>query len=212
MRRADPALPLVLAAGAVGAGLLGTWVLDDAGISMAYALSLADGHGLLAQPGGSAAEGYSNPLWVLLLSAPLALFGAPVATAKALGAITWVATLLLWARVLGPASQGARVAGLALLALHPAVLVWAFSGMENGLTALLCVALVASWQQAGQGTRGAAGADLQRRGARRHVSSPAKLGRDFLVIPTIRKKKKNSTGTPRYLCLGPGITHAIVFP
>ncbi len=61
------------------------WEMDDAGISYAYARNLATGHGLVAQPGAEAVEGFTNLLWVVLLasvrwSAPIGLavglFGA----------------------------------------------------------------------------------------------------------------------------------------
>jgi hypothetical protein len=48
------------------------WIVDDAGISFAYARNLADGNGLVAQPGSAPVEGYSNFAWVVLL-APLFL-------------------------------------------------------------------------------------------------------------------------------------------
>ena len=45
--------------------LLGDWIIDDAGISFAYARNLAEGHGLVSQPGRVPVEGFSNFLWVL---------------------------------------------------------------------------------------------------------------------------------------------------
>src|SRR5262249_23988574 len=44
------------------ASVFGSWIVDDAAISWAYARSLATGHGLVAQPGVAPVEGYSNPL------------------------------------------------------------------------------------------------------------------------------------------------------
>ena len=48
---------------------LATWIVDDAGISYAYARSLATGHGLVSQPGSEPVEGFTNLAWVLRLSA-----------------------------------------------------------------------------------------------------------------------------------------------
>ena len=47
------------------ASLSWSWVIDDAGISLAYSRTLAAGEGLRAQPGAPPVEGFSNPLWVL---------------------------------------------------------------------------------------------------------------------------------------------------
>ena len=48
--------------------ILKTWIIDDAGISFAYSRSFANGDGLVAQPGAERVEGYSNFLWVLVLT------------------------------------------------------------------------------------------------------------------------------------------------
>ena len=44
------------------------WLIDDAGISFVYSRNLAQGHGLVSQPGMPPVEGYSNFLWVLLMA------------------------------------------------------------------------------------------------------------------------------------------------
>ena len=51
----------------------GSWIVDDAGISYAYARNLAAGHGLVSQPGMTPVEGYSKPLWVALWAIAFAL-------------------------------------------------------------------------------------------------------------------------------------------
>lgn len=63
--------------------VFGSWVIDDAAISFAYARNLAAGNGLVAQPGTMPVEGFSNPLWVFAM-ALLDLFHAfdPVVTPK----------------------------------------------------------------------------------------------------------------------------------
>src|SRR5580765_6758811 len=60
---------------AIQAWALRSWLVDDAGISMSYARNLGLGAGLVAQAGDPPVEGYSNPLWVLLLC-PLVQFDA----------------------------------------------------------------------------------------------------------------------------------------
>ena len=52
-----------------------TWFLiDDVFISFRYPQNLLEGHGLVFNP-GEYAEGYSNPLWILELSALWSTFG-----------------------------------------------------------------------------------------------------------------------------------------
>src|SRR5205823_2454437 len=65
--RAAVLVPIILFV--LHAAPLGTWLIDDAGISFAYARSLATGQGLVAQPGTEPVEGFSNPLWTFLLAA-----------------------------------------------------------------------------------------------------------------------------------------------
>jgi hypothetical protein len=48
--------------------LLGSWIVDDAAISYAYARNLAAGHGFVSQPGQPPVEGFSNFLWVVILT------------------------------------------------------------------------------------------------------------------------------------------------
>ena len=43
-------------------------LFDDAMISMRYAKNLAEGHGLVWNPGGTPVEGYTNPLWVVFMA------------------------------------------------------------------------------------------------------------------------------------------------
>ena len=43
-------------------------LFDDAMISMRYAQSLAEGHGLVWNPGEAPVEGYTNFLWTLVMA------------------------------------------------------------------------------------------------------------------------------------------------
>ena len=43
-------------------------LFDDAMVSMRYARNLADGYGLVWNPGGERVEGFTNPLWVLYMA------------------------------------------------------------------------------------------------------------------------------------------------
>jgi len=86
------ALPVVCYALAVL--LLGRWVMDDAGVSFAYARNLAGGHGLVSQPGRVPVEGFSNFLWVLVL-VPAFLFHVfdPIVTTRVLAVALFAATV-----------------------------------------------------------------------------------------------------------------------
>src|SRR5262245_33075684 len=45
-------------------------LFDDAMVSMTYARNLADGYGLVWMPGGPRVEGFTNPLWTLIMALP----------------------------------------------------------------------------------------------------------------------------------------------
>ena len=83
--------PIALAVGAMLVLTVHAWqylpfIEDDAFISLRYARRLLDGHGL-TWTDGRPVEGYSNLLWILLVSAS-GLFGADlVLTARVLGVV-----------------------------------------------------------------------------------------------------------------------------
>lgn len=118
----------------------GDWIVDDAGITFAYARNLATGHGLLSQPGAAAVEGFTDLLWALLLAPTMWLgwFDA-VWLPKVLGwlygglALCAVAAAARGAR---PVRGAAAVAAL-LTAANPAFAIWCGSGLENGLLAAM---------------------------------------------------------------------------
>lgn len=127
------------------AALLGTWIVDDAGISFAYARNLATGHGLVSQPGAVPVEGFTNLAWVLLLSLTmwLHLFD-PMLTPKVLGAVCVVLAFLGTGALF--ADRGRRPGWLVAVALAvPAVssgfAIWCASGLENALYVVLVVTL-----------------------------------------------------------------------
>jgi tetratricopeptide (TPR) repeat protein len=139
---ASLALPLLVYAACAAA--LGDWVIDDAGISYAYARSVAAGHGFVSQPGRPPVEGFSNFLWVVLLVPTFwARIFDPIVTPKILGGLGALGAFALLQRTLRRATGG-EVTGLAatlLIAAAPAVVVWTASGLENGLSLVLGAAL-----------------------------------------------------------------------
>lgn len=130
------------------------WIVDDAAITFAYARSLAEGLGPVAQPGVAPVEGFSNPTWTVLLAAGRVLglfdhgtlFGVPdyVLFPKALALLCCAGILV------AIHSAGALVtrrpwlltaAAGAILAAVPSFVVWSFSGLENSLFALAVTVL-----------------------------------------------------------------------
>ena len=111
-----------------------TELIDDAYISLRYARHLAHGDGLVWNP-GEAVEGYTDFLWVILLS----LTGASPAAAWALGALSGALLLVLLARP----PERLRAPGLAgallplAVAAHLALPYWAAKGLETALFTLL---------------------------------------------------------------------------
>ena len=156
MRIAFP--PLLFATAALvftlHALLFGTWLIDDAGISLAYARNLAHGYGLTAQPGVPPVEGFSNPLWTLLLAACAATGVFDVLwTPKALSLALVSAAFLLILRSRPRAAWPAALP-LLLLPLNTSFVVWTTSGLENGLLAFLAVLGCRLAMRAGEGAPG----------------------------------------------------------
>lgn len=121
------------------------WFLcDDAFISFRFARNLADGHGLVFNPGFERVEGYTNFLWVLLLSAFDLLGAAPEYAANGLSLTATVGLwgLVVWYAYRYPPPSNRRWLILLpplLLALTRSVAVWSTSGLETRLFELLIV-------------------------------------------------------------------------
>ena len=131
----------------IEAWLLGDWIVDDAGITFAYARNAAEGHGWVTFPGEVPVEGFTNLAWASLIRLLLALGVFDVVVApKVLGALCAIIALGL---VQSAVRQSYRVTGmvvflpLLLLASHPTFAVWSLSGLENGLTAVLVAGMLA---------------------------------------------------------------------
>ena len=121
--------------------ILGSWIVDDAGISFAYARNLADGEGLVAQPGAAPVEGFTNLLWVLILSIPMRLHAFdPVMTPKLIAGFCVALSFILTGYLMN--ASGSRPAWLTACALSISAgitgfSVWTASGLENALYALV---------------------------------------------------------------------------
>ncbi len=118
------------------------FLTDDAYISFRYARNLADGHGLVFNPGFERVEGYTNLLWVLILAAGALVGIAPEAAAIALG---YGLTILLWLLVCRFAYSEARprdppwiwLLAPVMLAATRSVAVWSTGGLETRLFEVL---------------------------------------------------------------------------
>jgi hypothetical protein len=134
----------------------GRWIVDDAGITMAYARSVATGAGPVLQPGAAVSEGWSDPAWlaVLVVGRWLGLvdhgawFGVPdlVAFPKLLAILCSAGIFWAFHRVAVRVSRSpVTVTALAgtLTAAAPPYVVWIGSGLENPLLALVVVVLAA---------------------------------------------------------------------
>jgi hypothetical protein len=118
--------------------------VDDAAISWRFARNLADGHGLVWNPGGPAVEGYSNLLWVLILSGSHALGFDIESTSQAVGGVLGVVNLLLLAAICRRFWSTSRFWWLPvpLVAVNAWWIMWSVSGLEIALFGtflLLCV-------------------------------------------------------------------------
>ena len=114
------------------------FLCDDAFISFRYADHLARGMGLVWNA-GERVEGYTNFLWVLLMSAGLKLGLAPEKLSQLLGLASGLGLLVIAFRSGGSGSLGRlRGALIALgLAVHGSFAAWSTSGLETMFFTLL---------------------------------------------------------------------------
>lgn len=117
-------------------------LFDDAMISMRFAKNLAQGHGLVWNPGGERVEGFTNPLWVLWM-ALFHLFPLPASKISLLvqisGAIFLVANLFYVKKLAQMLEMGALASLLAVImtAFYTPLNNWGLQGMEVSLLTLI---------------------------------------------------------------------------
>jgi hypothetical protein len=119
-------------------------VYDDAYISFRYAQNLANGEGLVFNP-GERVEGYTNFLWTVILAGAVRAGINIVDAAKGLGIICGVLVLLLTWKLTGtllPNHSPWRIIPALILALTASLPRFALSGLEVLMFSLwLCLAL-----------------------------------------------------------------------
>jgi len=118
------------------------WGADDAYISYRYAENLANGQGLVFNP-GERVEGYSNFLYVVLIAALLKLTAMDAYSLSFLANMAcFAATLLLFAWYAGRTSPpGGRLLACAILCLCPLLWAWPATGLETSAVVLVQLAL-----------------------------------------------------------------------
>jgi hypothetical protein len=119
---------------------LQTGIVDDTFIFLRYAENLASGAGPVFNP-GEHVEGYTSPLWVLLLGG-LAFLGLDlVVVAPLASGLFGLATVLLlyrvaWIRLSRRSAMLAAVPAC-FLAANPSLVFWSWSGMETAAVTFL---------------------------------------------------------------------------
>lgn len=118
-------------------------LFDDAMVSMRYAHNLAQGFGLVWNPGGERVEGYTNPLWVFYM----ALFHLmPISAAKIslyiqLSGLVFLLLNLIYVKkiagLISDESQPVILGAVALTAFYLPLNTWALQGMEVSILTLL---------------------------------------------------------------------------
>lgn len=128
------------------ATLWGAGPFDDDYICYRYARNLLRGHGLVFQP-GQAVEGYTNPLWVLLMAGVLALDLAPTVASRAIG--IGAAAVAVWAvgRAWRARYPDSRLSPALVVAALPAVAWHAVAGLGTTLLAALLALAFLEWDR-----------------------------------------------------------------
>ena len=115
-------------------------IFDDGMIGMRYAKNFVEHHGLVWNV-GERVEGFTDPLWILLMIVAISLFGlhlAPLAV-QIVGWFICLATFLVYSRC-GMRTRATGIAvltGLALLVFSYPISYWALAGMEACAVCLL---------------------------------------------------------------------------
>jgi hypothetical protein len=129
--------------------LLSPWLIEDAAISLSYARNLAQGEGFVPTPGAEVVEGFSNPLWTILLAAVIGAGLSGWTTVKLLGIVGGVGGLLVvaaWSRrLVGPRPLAALAPWL--LATQAPWVIWRSGGLENPLFDLLLLGGALTWMR-----------------------------------------------------------------
>lgn len=120
-------------------------LIDDAFISFRYAVNLANGQGLVFNP-GERVEGYTNFLWIILLAICKYLGLEPIRSSKALSALAAFGILVVMYLIGNQIFANRKMAviktaiPLLVFATMPSQSRYVFSGMETLIFTLLLIA------------------------------------------------------------------------
>ncbi|MCC6350615.1 MAG: hypothetical protein IT347_13600 [Candidatus Eisenbacteria bacterium] len=117
------------------------YLTDDTFIHLQYARHLAEGKGFVFNP-GERVYGSTSPLWVALIADGIALGFGGLATARVLGAVATLASVVLFLQLMRRNLRLPVLRGLATIvwAAHPWMIRWSVSGMETPLAVALVLA------------------------------------------------------------------------
>lgn len=117
------------------------YLTDDTFIHLQYARNLAEGHGLVFNP-GERVYGCTSPLWVTLLADGIALGFDGLQTARVLGALATLWSVVLFLQLMRRNLKTPAVRAVATVAWagHAWMLRWSLSGMETPLVVALTLA------------------------------------------------------------------------
>lgn len=118
---------------------LGAGLVDDSYIFLRYAENFALGNGPVFNP-GERVEGYSSPLWLVLLTIVRVCGADPVAAAGALSGILGLSLPVIILVALGKKQIDQFIAALVaavFLATHASNAFWSWTGMDSALFAAL---------------------------------------------------------------------------
>lgn len=115
-------------------------VVDDAYISFRFAKNFVDGYGLVFNH-GEQVEGYSNFLWVLIISGAMKFSLEPLAVAKILGqlfsALTLIVAFRLSQRISKQPTSYLNLIAPLIIAVNGSFAAWSVSGLESAMFAFL---------------------------------------------------------------------------
>ncbi|MGC9516517.1 MAG: hypothetical protein ACP5C3_02310 [Methanomicrobiales archaeon] len=115
--------------------------VDDAFITFRYALNLAEGHGIVWNIGEFPTEGYSNFLWLIIVSLLIKINLDPVLTTKFLGILSLSGIIFLYWKICNDVLENVKkylafTVGFIFLLVNPATAIHTVSGLETMLYAL----------------------------------------------------------------------------
>lgn len=118
-------------------------LFDDAMISMRYAKNLSQGYGLVWNPGGERVEGYTNFLWVIIMTGvhffplPPSKISLPI---QIMGALTLLVNLVILRMIINRYFYISEFISFIILfstAFYLPLINWSLQGMEVSLLALI---------------------------------------------------------------------------